>query len=139
MTERRFSSDEEDLPAQVDTFPLQPAQTDQPPQSLLSSDEEGESADWVGPSLGLVRRGRGGGRSTRHPARRRRVANPFIQFEAEEGDDEESGSESPPRCAFASANTRTPKTLTATHSSDDEPSDSSDLDDSFIVGDVCFE
>ena len=138
MTQRRFSSDDEDPPARVETFPFGPIPTDQPPQSTLSSDEEGESEEWSGPRLGLVRRGRGGGRSTRHPARRRRVANPFIQFEAEEGDDEESEAESvsPPRCALASANTQT---LTTSHTSDQDSSDSSDLDDSFIVADDFFE
>ncbi len=64
------------------------------------------------------------------------MANPFIQFEAEEGDDEESGSESSPRCALATANTQT---LTTSHHSDEDSSDSSDLDDSFIVADDSFE
>ena len=53
-------------------------------QRVFSSDEEEEASDWVGPRLGLVRRGIGG-RRCRHPARRRRrTANPFVHFKAEE-------------------------------------------------------
>ena len=65
-------------------------------------------------------------------------ANPFVEMEAEEGDDEESEgeSESPPRNAFAPATTQP---LTASHPSDEESSESIDLDDSFICGDDCFD
>ena len=91
-------------------------------------------------SPGLVRRGRGGGRTVRtHKRTRRRLPeNPFVEMEAEEGDDEESGSESEstPRSSLASANTQT---LTTSHPSDEESSDSSDLDDSFIALDDWFE
>ncbi len=139
-TQRMFSSDDEDPPAQVQSFPSAPAQTLQPAQSTLSSDDEDESEQWSGPRLGLVRRGRGGGRTvrTRRRTRRRLPANPFVEKEAEEGDGEASEAESasPPRSAFTSPSCQT---LTTLHPSDEESSDSSDLDDSFICGDDCFD
>ena len=55
---------------------------------MFSSDDD----ESIGPSLGIVRRGRGGRRRC-HARTRRRVTNSFIQFEAEERDDDESGSE----------------------------------------------
>ena len=113
-----------------------PAPPIQDTQRRFSSDDD----EWVGPRLGLVRKGRGGGRPVRKHARRR-AANPFVQFEAEEGDDEESASESSPRRSppHASHQTSSP-THTQTHSSDSEESDSSsELNDSFVVADDCFE
>ena len=134
-TQRRFSSDDEGPPVPVQPLPFGQIPTD----PTLSSDEEEESEEWSGPRLGLVRRGRG--RRTvrkRTRTRRRLPANPFVEMEAEEGDDNasEAESESPPRVAFASPNTQT---LTATHPSDEESSDSTDLDDSFICSDDCFD
>ena len=122
-------------PVPVESLPFGQIPTD----PTLSASEEDESEEWSGPRLGLVRRGRGGGRTVRTHARTRRrrlPANPFVEMEAEEGDDEESEAESPSRSAFASASTQP---LTTSHPSDEEDSDSSDLDDSFIVGDDCFE
>ena len=55
---------------------------------MFSSDDD----ESIGPSLGIVRRGRGCRRRC-HGRTRRRVANPVIQFEAKEADDDESGSE----------------------------------------------
>ncbi len=66
----------------------QAAKTQRETQRSFSSDD-GES---IGPSLGIVRRGRVERRRC-HARTRRRVANPFIEMEAEEGDGEESGSE----------------------------------------------
>ena len=145
-TQRRFSSDDEGPPVPVESLPFGQIPTD---PTLSASEEEEESEEWSGPRLGLVRRGRGGGRTVRKRTRtRRRVVNPFIEMEAEEGDDEESEaeSESPPRSAFASASTQT---LTASHHSDEDSSDSSDLDEdssdyyeldnSFLVADDYFE
>ena len=133
--QRRFISDAEDPPARAESFPFGPIPTDH----TLSSTEEDESAEWSGPRLGLVRRGRGGGRTvrTRRRTRRRLPANPFVEMEAEEGDGEvsEAESASPPRSSFASPSTQT---LITSHPSDEESSDSSDLDDSFICGDDCF-
>ena len=137
LTQRRFSSDDEEFPAPVETFPFGPAQTDQPPPCTLSASEGDETDEWSGPRLGLVRRGRGGGRTVRRHARTRRrlPANPFVEMEAEEGDDEESEaeSESPPRCALPT------QTLTTSHTSDEDSSDSSDSDDSLISAEDIFE
>ena len=92
---------------------------------------------------GLVRRAREGRRARHPPRRRRRAANPFVEFEAEEGDDEESGSESDtaPRCSLTHASQQTSSpTHTPTHSSDSEDSVSStELNESFVVPDDCFE
>ena len=135
-TQRRFSSDDEGPPVPVQSLPFGQIPTD----PTLSASEEEESEEWSGPRFGLVRRGRGGGRTIRKRTRTRRrlPANPFVEMEAEEGDGEESEAESqsPPRGAFASPSIQT---LTTSHPSDEEDSDSSDLDDSFIVGDDCFE
>ncbi len=105
------------------------APTTRETQRRFSSDDDEE--EWVRP-----RRGRGG-RGRTHARR----SNPFVQFEAEEGDDEESGSESEssPRSALATANKQTSTTLSASHSSDQNSSDSSELDESFLVSDDCFE
>ena len=96
------------------------APTPRETQRRFSSDDDEE--EWVRP-----RRGRG----RQHDRR----SNPFIQFEAEEGESD-AESESPPRCALATANTQR---LTPSHHSDEDSSDSSDLDDTFIAGDDCFE
>ena len=106
----------------------QPAPRIQDTQRRFSSDDD----EWVGPRIGIVRKGRRGGRPVRRNARRP-SANPFVQFEAEEGDDEETGSEleSSPRAA--------PAHRTQTSHTSDSDSDSNDLDDSFVVGDESFE
>ena len=138
-TQRTLSSDDEDPPAPVESFPFGQIPTD---ATLSESEEEDESEEWSGPRIGLVRRGRGGGRPVRRHARPRRrlPANPFVEMEAEEGDDDESEAEpeSPPRSAFLSTNTQT---LTASNHSDKDSSDSdtSVLNDSFIVPDDSFE
>ncbi len=77
-----------------------------------------------------MRLGRGGGRPVRKQARSRRrlPANPFVEMEAEERGDKESGSESESSPLNAAA-----------HSSDIDTSDSSYLDDSFVGGDDCFD
>jgi hypothetical protein len=81
--------------------------------------------EWAAPRAGLVRRGRGG-RPARHPPRRRRrAANPFVEFEAEEGDDEESGSESD-TAPHASLSHASHLTSSPTHT----PKNSSDSEDS---------
>ena len=120
------------------------ARTPRESQPLFSSDEDDEeSMEWAAPRAGLVRRGRGG-RPARHPPRRRRrAANPFVEFEAEEGDDEESGSESDSAqhtsLTHAAQQTSSP-THPPSHSSDSEDSASStELNDSFVVPDDCFE
>ena len=64
------------------------APTTRETERKLSSDDD----ESIGPSLGIVHRERGE-RHRSHARTRRRVANPFIQFEAEDGDDDESGSE----------------------------------------------
>ena len=114
------------------------APTPRETQRRFSSDDDDDPTQWAPRRLGLVRRGRGGGRTDRTHARTRRrlPANPFVEMEAEEGDEEESGSESSPRCAVATANTQT---LTTSHPSDEGSSDCSDLEDSFICGDDWFE
>ena len=145
-SQRRFSSDDEGPPVPVVSLPFGQIPTD----PTLSSDDEDESEEWIGPRLGLVRRGRGGGHTVRKRTRTRRrlPANPFVQMEAEEGEEEESAaeSESPPRGAFASPSIQT---LTPSHHSDEDSSDSSDidedssdyyeLDNSFLVADDYFE
>ena len=89
VSQRRFSSDDEDPPVRVESFPFGPIPTD----ATLSASEEEESVEWSGPRLGQVRRGRRGGRTVRRHARSRpRRSNPFVEMEAEEGDGEESGS-----------------------------------------------
>ena len=89
------------------------APTHRETQRRFSSDEEEE----------LVRPRRGRGRRTHA-----RVANPFIQFEAEEGDDEESGSESESAPHAEPAH----NSVTSTQTSD---SDSDSDSDSFVLMD----
>ena len=100
--------------------------------------------EWAAPRAGLVRRGRGRRRTARHtPPRRRRAANPFVDFEAEEGNDEESASESEssPRSSSPRASQQPSSPIhPPEHSPDSEDSDSSnELNDSFVVADDCFE
>ena len=89
------NSDEECHPLRIDSdidserAPLERSDPSHGLQRSFSSDDD----ESIGPSLGIVRRGRGGRRRC-HARTRRRAANPFIQFEAKEGDDEESSSDS---------------------------------------------
>ena len=120
-----------------------PAPTPRMTQRVFSSDEE-ESTEWVGPRLGLVRRGRCGRRARHPPRRRRRAANPFVQFAAEDGYDEESAaeSESAPRSSPthpAMPTSSSTHTQSASSDSDDSESTTESTTDSFVAPDDCFE
>ena len=108
-----------------------PAPTPRMTQRVFSSEEE-ESPEWVGPRLGLVRRGRGGHR-VRHPPR-----------QAEEGDDEESASESESAPRNSPTHPAMPTssfthTQSASSDSDDSVSTTESTSDSFVAPDDCFE
>ena len=109
----------------------QAALTPRETQRRFSSDDD----ESIGPSLALVRRGRGVGRTDRRHARtRRRVANPFIQFEAEEGEDDESGSELESSPRAEPAKNTLPSPVSSVADSDlDSVSESDSDSDSFVM------
>ena len=101
----------------------QAAPTPRETQRRFSSDDD----ELIGPSLGIVRRCRGGRRRC-HARTRRRFANPFIQFEAEEGDDDESGSELESSPLAEPAKNTLPSPLSSDADSDSDSVSDSDSD-----------
>ena len=107
------SNSEEDLPSESRLHPLRidsDSESERPTLSVehsgqpqaapttpvwrrrIGSDDEEDTTELAPGRQGLIRKRKVGRRLPEH--RRRRTANAFIQFEAEEGDDDESGAES---------------------------------------------
>ena len=115
------NSDEECHPLRIDSdidserAPLERSDPSHGLQRSFSSDDD----ESIGPSLGIVRRGRGGRRRC-HARTRRRAANPFIHFEAKEGDDEESSSDSETSPRAESAKNALPSPVSSDADSDSD-------------------